>query len=583
MEIPQSVTTMVEEGQPLSPFKDILACIKKEQIPRLISRVHHDSKIFGRDAPDCEVIDLPLLGSFNIVFQILLSDGRKWALKVPGIGTKSRWTKAGASSLESEALTMRHLSRLTLLPIPHVFDHNSTLNNEIGCPYILMEFIDGINGHDVWFDSFSPPEVVEARRENILQSLAKISVEFDDFSFKRCGQLERKDATTFKVSPFEVIDVNAMIRETEEGTHSEPKLPIRTQIGPFSDFNSWITAVLELRRAPSDRYSQGIYKLLKLFLSWIPNTKKSFVKNNILCHPDFDLHNLVVTPDGRIKGLIDWDGVVAAPFPLANRAFPKFLTRDWREIKSSRSSNGLPKIEDVAKYRTRYLDLIDELGDSEDFGPRQTHNSLVIGNLKCAADNPNDTMAVIDTIFHKIAVLIHPQILSQRLGHELLNDVPDSDDDELRMGDEFAIETNSEDEEEEATRREELKKKAKYRYLEKTGTLHGGSFKFAARMRHLLSLADSPGGTDTEATITPGDTEGESSSESDADIEKVNTDDPNWLPPPTFELYNVALALNLNQLNKRRRDMLKEGFLRLFWEKNWDKINGPPVFPTKAR
>lgn len=49
----------------------------------------------------------------------------------------------------------------------------------------------------------------------------------------------------------------------------------------------------------------------------------------VLVHPDFDIQNFIVSEEGELQGIIDWDGVTAEPRSLGNERYPEWFSRDW--------------------------------------------------------------------------------------------------------------------------------------------------------------------------------------------------------------------------------------------------------------
>ena len=93
---------------------------------------------------ECTVEGPPLNGSFNILFPVVFGDRKRWLLKIPADGHGSRWTGSAASGLRSEALTMRYLkSKDKSVPIPEVYAFDTTTDNVLKCPFILMEYLEG--------------------------------------------------------------------------------------------------------------------------------------------------------------------------------------------------------------------------------------------------------------------------------------------------------------------------------------------------------------------------------------------------------------------------------------------------------
>ena len=65
--------------------------------------------------------------------------------------------------IRSEVMTMSLVRRKTSIPIPEVYDYSEISQNEIGVPYMLMEFAQGVPVTDIWFgcdgddDGAKPP------------------------------------------------------------------------------------------------------------------------------------------------------------------------------------------------------------------------------------------------------------------------------------------------------------------------------------------------------------------------------------------------------------------------------------------
>ncbi|KAK4134200.1 hypothetical protein BT67DRAFT_442102 [Trichocladium antarcticum] len=82
-------------------------------------------------------------------------------------------------------------------------------------------------------------------------------------------------------------------------------------------------------------------------------------------HPDFDIQNLLVSREGDLVGIIDWDGVGAWPKSLGNLRYPGWLTRDWNPGMYGYGSDGVhdPEMREdspqtLARYRNVYQDAI---------------------------------------------------------------------------------------------------------------------------------------------------------------------------------------------------------------------------------
>ena len=129
----------------VSDFAAVTATLNFSAIPEYVSSVRR-SQISSQQieaipwAFECTVESPPLNGSYNILFPILFGDTSKWLLKVPS--DVQSWDDAAANNLRSEALTMKHLKGKGL-PVPEVYAFDTSKDNSLKCPFILMEFLEG--------------------------------------------------------------------------------------------------------------------------------------------------------------------------------------------------------------------------------------------------------------------------------------------------------------------------------------------------------------------------------------------------------------------------------------------------------
>lgn len=85
---------------------------------------------------------------------------------------------------------MQLLKRKTRIPLPEVYSFDASLDNEIKCPSILMEYSDGKSMKDIWFDQSVPMEVLDERRIRSLQDVASAMVQLNRFQFDWAGRIE---------------------------------------------------------------------------------------------------------------------------------------------------------------------------------------------------------------------------------------------------------------------------------------------------------------------------------------------------------------------------------------------------------
>jgi hypothetical protein len=281
--------------------------------------------------------------------------------------------------------------------------------------------------------------------------------------------------------------------------------------------SSWRCWIDNPSKNEKDQYSLGIEKLLKMFIDWAPLEHED-EDGFVLSHPDFDIQNLLVTPEGKLCGMIDWDGVAAAPRCIGNRCFPGWLTRDWDPAMYAWEAKGDAKEnspDELDHYRNVYADIMTKHG----FDARLTRNSLILENLYIAASDPICQHGIVGKVFDEIARLIVPETMEDDGSPQGQDGRPSGMANEVANDDVGARE-----------------------YEDENGDVH---------------LQDH----DNE------DHENREDDNNDIKHEGEQQDDDRvWSPVlgTEFYLYEVAMALASNSLDLHRLAMLKEGFLRLF-------------------
>ena len=323
----------------LAVFKAVIAAVKFEAIPNIASSIRQERegqfhKVLGARGEQstpryihCTVSSKPLFGSYNILYPIGFADGIRWLIKIPAKGFSGCWTDSDARAITSEALTMRLIRQKTTIPVPEVFSYWSTIENELHCPFLLMEFIEGLSLHEFWFDNTKSPTETELRRQRALDKVASAMIQLNQFRFHKGGSLVFDDNGHYRIGPMQRVDHQAMLDRLQ--TDEEDGPTVMFEAGPFNSQRDFYRCSIDRREAPPDKVGRGFQKVLRLLLGWIPYTDNVEQTLFVLTHPDFDIQNIIVAPDGELRGIIDWDGVAAEPSCLGNERYPSWLTRDW--------------------------------------------------------------------------------------------------------------------------------------------------------------------------------------------------------------------------------------------------------------
>ena len=313
-----------------------------------------------------------------------------------------------ADSLESEALTMWLIRRSTSIPVPEVYAFDSFVNNEIGCPYILMEFVEGMTLQPGWYHS--PKVNREQFQAKALEEVAEAMVQLNKLTFNIGGSL------SFSKSG-KAVDWPA--------SHD----PVDPETTPYceqrstDDPKAFMLALADRAEASlkhSD-YEPGLFKLLRILIDWHSEceNKEGLDPKFVLAHPDFDSQNTLVDEDGSLRAIIDWGGVPVVSHSVGCQIYPKWLMKDWEPLTydydtSARTSLATGYEEsspaELARYRAIYarfmktaLERLSATDPSVHTGNEAlTESSLMLGSLERAARNPFFTTGVMEHVLKEI-------------------------------------------------------------------------------------------------------------------------------------------------------------------------------------
>ncbi|KAF7293115.1 hypothetical protein MKEN_01468900 [Mycena kentingensis (nom. inval.)] len=286
-------------------------------------------------------------GSFNLVHIFELDAEHKVVVRLPVSGRDGALSDVERRALASQVATMRYLRANTALPVPEVYAFDAGIENEIGAPYMAMEYVPGVSVSMVWFDDAEGRR--EEKRLRILKQLAELSAQMRELRFDSIGSLSGEETAT------------PTIGECFNGIQPDDDDPDSFEVisyGPFTTAQSWLQhlrdAIPPSTRAPN-AYDRATTKILDLLLPSLPflHEERCFS----LTMPDFGLQNVMVDEDGNVTALIDWDYAQTRPSYLAFARYPSWLTRDWDPL-----MYGWPHVperedspEELGRYRKHYL------------------------------------------------------------------------------------------------------------------------------------------------------------------------------------------------------------------------------------
>ncbi|KAH7000431.1 hypothetical protein EDB80DRAFT_866450 [Ilyonectria destructans] len=378
-----------EDDDPLAVFADVLASVNLELLPQFAAKVRQSLE--PGTEHKCSMIGAPMHGSFNILFPLDFDDGVRWLLKVPARGVKGKWDEMAASALTTEANSMRMLKRETTIPLPEVFDYSDTTENALRCPYILMSNISGLPLYNVWFGQHlngAGHETLRSHRTRMLDDIASAMAQLEPYSYESSGSVKfGSNGSPLGVGPVRELDPQA----AQDGQITGDLLYVDQP--PMSDPEKFYTFSLDLHPETNAEIGEDIF--LRKMISWIPEPIS--LKPFVLTHPDFDVQNFIVSEDGQLQGIIDWDGIMAVPRSIGNEGYPGWLTRDWDPLMygyNKSMDDGVEPLgvwedspESLKYYRGVYRQsMLKARGASESIDT--TRMSLIAENLCIAACSP---------------------------------------------------------------------------------------------------------------------------------------------------------------------------------------------------
>ncbi|KAI0522295.1 hypothetical protein F5B22DRAFT_643315 [Xylaria bambusicola] len=357
-------------------FAPVLARVDKSALANLARELleqRRRRRLSGREAVDpvpLPGIGEPTFGSGYVFYGLRFprgidgnAEGVQWIVKIPAATSRDDgcgWDELACETLRSEAFLLHMLREETDVPVPEVIDADCRPNNEVGVPWLLMEYVEGRRLEDVWFGrdegrtrcESGDGDSLKQRRETILRNVAKAMLELGRYEFSTGGALvfdrHHGELVTTTTAPLREVDVKAMVLRWFSDEECST-LPLYCRTGPWGHPRDMYTALLDAW-PPDTVAERGVDGLLRLLLGLIeePGTQSStecvpcgmakgekgrqtkMRKKFVLTHPDLSMRNIVLAEDGTtIKAILGWDGARAAPRSLGNEALPRWLVRDF--------------------------------------------------------------------------------------------------------------------------------------------------------------------------------------------------------------------------------------------------------------
>jgi len=240
----------------------------------------------------------------------------------------------------AEVTTMRFVRQNTSIPVPEIIAFDHTRDNDIGFEWIIMEMMPGMPLHRRW-RSFTADQ-----KTWVTDQIAGIQAQLITCqSFKGIGSLAPRRDPDKPPKPTRLVDPNFFW-----ANHFRYDVPR----GPFRTSHDWLLSYLKINQTEQTNYSKIVeldqdrdrikarLKLISKLTELLPKIFPSIVhptERTRLCHGDLNDSNILVTSDGTVTGIIDWELASARPVWLATK-LPEFLRGHSRDRLPHRDDYG---------------------------------------------------------------------------------------------------------------------------------------------------------------------------------------------------------------------------------------------------
>lgn len=262
----------------------------------------------------CQLSEQYSIGHDNMVRRIEFDDGVSWVarLRLPKMEDNDKL--ADRDAMFMEVSSMRFLKIRTSILVPELFDFSLDVDNAIGAPYMLMEYVDAATAErqqavlDCERDTFGTAE----QDCRFRAQMAEIQAELVSHRFDRIGALYSSSNGESEVGP-----------ELQTG-----KGPWKTAVDYYTDLAEHAKSTC-LDNSESDARDRPSFALPDHFKELMRDISQHGDGKGPFClaNRDFGPHNLLVNGQFEIIAVIDLDSLIAGPVEVAAQ-LPKLCGYD---------------------------------------------------------------------------------------------------------------------------------------------------------------------------------------------------------------------------------------------------------------
>ena len=294
--------------------EDFLATVSRHALCIIASRLNNNIPCHSPPS-----ICIPTFGTFNIVIPLHFSTGEKWIARIPRPGRifASPNPDFLGRIMQSMVATTNLVRQETSIPTPRIYGWSAIEDNEVGAPYMLMDYMEGVSLGDC-LQSLGYEKTVD-----ILFQWASYVWELTCLQFPSIGCLGPSSSR-------DRVYVKKFLSQgsVDQGRDRTSEALFR---GPYTSVSDYLYGISNLKKsAPVDGMSYDRFSFGTYLESFIPYVLRPELNKGpfVLCHDDFNVQNILIDPvEGRITAIIDWDFAAVKPVQSL-LAFPESLRWD---------------------------------------------------------------------------------------------------------------------------------------------------------------------------------------------------------------------------------------------------------------
>lgn len=304
--------------------EDFLGSISREGLCAIASSLNNNLFCIS-DPVSC----VPTFGTFNVVIPLMFENGEKWIARIPRPGRM--FSQPNPVLLEqimqSMAVTTAIVRERTSIPIPQIHAWSASDDNEAGCAYMFMDFVEGESLGDCL--NTLPAD----KMSNVIYEWAMYQWELTRLSFPTIGCLGLS-------SDYQQVIVQQYLSAGSVDQGRDTIAPFLR--GPYTSVADYLFGISNLKKlAPLDDVSYDRFSFGTYLESMIPFALKPHCNTGpfYLTHDDLNVQNILINPNtGRITAILDWDYACVKPLQSLI-AYPESLRWDLLETSTAGTGN----------------------------------------------------------------------------------------------------------------------------------------------------------------------------------------------------------------------------------------------------